>query len=123
MQKGELACKGLSLPVNALEEFVVQNLIEKSRDYEYLTDKQKMLEMAEEKIKQTDTKEMIASLEKRKNELLKKRNVLLDKLEKQIIEDEVFKNDTVKSKKISPLWSRTFSLLESIGSQDLILIG
>jgi site-specific DNA recombinase len=45
LQKGPIACKGLSLTANQLEEFVIDQLIHLSENRTFLSDKKKMLKI------------------------------------------------------------------------------
>ena len=90
MQKGKIACDGLSLPTNALETFIVGQLKEISHNHDFLTDRKKILESIKAKLKDIDSQNDIDQLSKNIVDLKRKLNVLMDKLQDGLIEDEDF---------------------------------
>ncbi|MBF0412876.1 MAG: recombinase family protein [Desulfamplus sp.] len=91
LQKGDVACKGLSIPAIALENFIVDQLKQLSENHEFLSDKQKIIIELKENFKKQDTTKEVQQLEETIVSLKAKLNNLLDKLEDGLIEDEDFK--------------------------------
>ncbi len=86
------ACQGLTIPGDRLEEFVVDTLSELSQDHNFLNDKEKMLRVLTEEA-EPDQSKAAAELDKLKaaeRELTSRRDTLLDSLEMNVIEPEVF---------------------------------
>ena len=91
VQKGKIACDGLNLPTNSLENFIVDKLKELSESHDFLNDKKKMVEFIEARLKDTDSKNDIDQLNQKLSDLRKKLNFLMDKLQDGLIEDEDFR--------------------------------
>ena len=98
VQKGKMACDGLSLPTVALETFIVDELKKLSQSQDFLTDKKKILEIIKSKLKDTNSEDEIIKIERRISDLRKKLNILMDKLEDGLIDDEDFKPRYTKIK-------------------------
>ena len=82
----------MTIPGDRLEEFVVNTLSELSQDHNFLNDKEKMLGVLTEEA-EPDQSKAAAELDKLKaaeRELISRRDTLLDSLEMNIIEPEVF---------------------------------
>lgn len=85
-------CEGLTIPAKPLEEFVVKTLTDLSEDEPFLKDKEKMMRILEEESNpdKSKSKKEIAQLKKAENDLMDRRDALLDALEKQVIDSTVF---------------------------------
>jgi site-specific DNA recombinase len=90
LQKGTAACEGLSLPAIAFEDFIIQSLMKQSDNKEFLSDKEKMIEMIKSGIKTKEKESDIVEMKKAISKNQQKLNRLLDKLEDGIITDEDF---------------------------------
>lgn len=90
LQKGPIACEGLSIPVDRLESFVIDQLKKLSRNKEFLSDKKKMLKVLKSKQSKYDYGFELKQIEKRISELLGRKEALLDKVERNLISDEDF---------------------------------
>jgi len=85
-------CEGLTIPAKQLDPFVVQTLVELSKDQHFLGDRQKMLEAIEREAepghsKAEDELERLKTVER---DLKSRMDVLLDALETKTIERETF---------------------------------
>ena len=63
LQKGSTACKGQSIPAIQIEDFVVETLMNLSKDTQFLADKEKMLALLKEKVGSGGGKAELAKLE------------------------------------------------------------
>lgn len=88
-------CDGLSLPARQLEGFVVQTLIELSKDRSFLSDRRRMLkalsEEAEAEPGHSKTVEELERLRSAERDMSSRTEVLLDSLETGLIERETFR--------------------------------
>ena len=92
--KGASVCEGLSIPTAQLEEFIVGYLADLEKDKKFMADKKKLLKALESELN-IDSKEIDSRLKvlaKKESELERRKAVLLDKLEKEVIDDETFKS-------------------------------
>ena len=91
--KGKSVCSGLSAPGKTLEDFIIEKLMELSKDRKFLNDKKKMLKILEEETKprKSERKEELKKLKAEEKKLEDKKIVLLEKLEDGIIDDLTFK--------------------------------
>ena len=90
LQKGSTACSGQSIPAIQLEEFVVETLMNLSKDKAFLADQEKMLSKLKEKVGTGSSKDEIAKLEVSERELKDRLNRLMDSLESGMIEEADF---------------------------------
>ncbi len=91
--KGKSVCSGLSIPGKTLEDFIIEKLMELSKDRKFLNDKRKMLETLKEEAKprKLEKKEELKKLKSEEKKLEDKKIVLLEKLEDRVIDDLTFK--------------------------------
>lgn len=89
-QKGTIACKGMNLPVNELENFIIKNLFELSDNEVFLKDKQKMISILKSKTKTKTNNLEIKKIEGQIKTLKQRLDTLIGKLERGLIEDEDF---------------------------------
>lgn len=90
LQKGKVACEGLSLPANEVEDFIIQTLMALSKNKDFLSDKEKMIAMIKSNDKESEIKTKIKDIEPNIKNHQKKINTLLIKLEDGVIDDELF---------------------------------
>ena len=90
LQKGEMACTGLSLRANELEEFITDQLINLSANKIFLSDKKKMLEVLSARVDNDEDDSEGKCLDQEYSELNKRLDTLLDKMERRLISDEDF---------------------------------
>ncbi len=90
LQKGEMACTGLSLRANELEEFITDQLINLSANKIFLSDKKKMLEVLSARVDNDEDDSEGKRLDQEYSELTKRLDTLLDKMERRLISDEDF---------------------------------
>jgi site-specific DNA recombinase len=90
LQKGEMACTGLSLRANELEEFITDQLINLSANKIFLSDKKKMLEVLRARVDNDEDDSEGKRLDQEYSELTKRLDTLLDKMERRLISDEDF---------------------------------
>lgn len=92
-RKGAAACRGLNVDGKVIEKIVVDSILELSENVDFLSDKERLLrqmrEAADSENQRTEAERK--QLAKRERELRGRRDVLLDKLETGLIDDEVFK--------------------------------
>ncbi|MFO7554335.1 MAG: zinc ribbon domain-containing protein, partial [Desulfobacterales bacterium] len=99
VQKGETACTGVSLPAQELEDFVIEKLFNLSKNKTFLTDKKKMIELYKLKINENvDFKSETKRIDKQHYELTKRMDILLGKLERELISDDDFQRRYQKLK-------------------------
>ncbi len=97
-QKGKTACRGLSLPVDAIEDFIIQNLKDLSNKTDFLADKEKMINLFKSKLDKTNIEPDITQLDNDLNRLKSSLDRLMDKLESGVIEDDDFHPRYIKIK-------------------------
>jgi site-specific DNA recombinase len=90
-QKGNVACKGQSIPLNQLEEFIISKLFEYSKNNQFLTDKRKMIEIFQNNNKMDSITNTVENYKSKEIKLNQKKERLLDKLEEGVINDADFK--------------------------------
>jgi site-specific DNA recombinase len=90
LQKGEMACNGLSLPAIQLENFIVDNLMKLSADKVFLSDKKKMLDTLKSRLSNDESVDDIKRIDEEIGQLTKRLDTLLDKMERSLISDEDF---------------------------------
>jgi site-specific DNA recombinase len=90
--KGRSVCTGMTVPSRPLEEFVVQTLMDLSKDRNFLNDKEKMLTTLREECEGASTRRgaEIEKLIAEEKQLQSKLDTLLAKLEDGLIDDEDF---------------------------------
>lgn len=91
LQKGPLACAGLSLPTDKLENYIIDQLMHLSENKTFLSDKKKMLQILKSKEKKDSSNIEIINIDKHIRGLSARLDTLLDKMERQLITDEDFK--------------------------------
>ena len=91
LQKGKTACEGQSIPVDPLEGFIVDTLKKMSHNQSFLSDKQKMLEILKGKLNFKGFERQLKQIERDVEGLQCRLDVLLEKLETGIIDDDDFK--------------------------------
>jgi site-specific DNA recombinase len=90
LQKGDIACKGLSLPAADLEDFIIDKLMTLSTDTVFLSDKKKMLDVLRSRINDDENGDDIKRIDKEVGHLKERLDTLLDKMERSLISDEDF---------------------------------
>ncbi len=90
LQKGTMACKGLSLPANQLEDFIIDQLMKLSANKVFLSDKKKMLDVLRSRVNNDENGDDIKRIDKEHDQLTKRLDTLLDKMERSLISDEDF---------------------------------
>jgi len=85
-----MACTGLSLRANELEEFITDQLINLSANKIFLSDKKKMLEVLRARVDNDEDDSEGKRLDQEYSELTKRLDTLLDKMERRLISDEDF---------------------------------
>jgi DNA repair exonuclease SbcCD ATPase subunit len=90
LQKGPMACEGLSIPVDRLEDFVIDQLKQLSKDKQFLSDKKKMLAILQSKRNGDQAKFEMSNIEGRIRDLSSRLETLLSKMERNLISDEDF---------------------------------
>lgn len=92
ISKGKVACSGLALQGKPLEEFVVKTLKDLAKNKQFLSDKEKMLDTLRAKAKtlKKDKTDDIKKIRQEQEQLQSRLDVLLDKLETKVIDDETF---------------------------------
>lgn len=104
LQKGKVACEGLSLPAKELEDFIIQTLIDLSENEIFLSDKKKLIEIIKSNTKESEIKADINAIETNIKKHQEKLNTLLIKLEDGIIDDEDFSTrHTILKKNLNQL--------------------
>jgi site-specific DNA recombinase len=88
IQKGNTACKGVSLPSDEIEKFIIENLKDLSKNKPFLSDKQKMLKLLKTESKENSFEVETDVIDKNIKVLLKRKDTLLDKMELKLIADE-----------------------------------
>ena len=92
LQKGNMACQGLSLPAGELEGFIIKHLKELSKNTIFLSDKKKMLEILESKTDNNGFDVEIQRIDKEYKNLNDRKDTLLEKLERRLISDDDFQS-------------------------------
>jgi site-specific DNA recombinase len=90
-QKGELACIGQSIPAEKLEGFIIDTLMNLSKDQTFLSDKQKMIEILKGNVTDTKAEAEIDRIESEIASLRTRVDTILQKLEQGLIDDDDFK--------------------------------
>ena len=90
LQKGDMACKGLILPANQLEDFIIDQLMKLSANQVFLSDKKKMLDVLKSRVKGDENGADIKRIDEEIGQLTKRLDTLLDKMERSLISDEDF---------------------------------
>lgn len=90
LQKGTTACSGQSIPALQIEDFVVETLMNLSKDTQFLSDKEKMLALLKEKVGSGGGKAELAKLEGHERDLKVRLDRLMDSLETGMIEEADF---------------------------------
>jgi site-specific DNA recombinase len=90
LQKGEIACKGVSLPAVEIEDFIINKLKELSENEDFLSDKKKMLEVLRSRVSNDQNGNDIKRIDDEIGLLTKRLDTLLDKMERSLISDEDF---------------------------------
>ena len=98
LQKGEIACKGLSIPAVELEDFIINKLKELSANKVFLSDKKKMLDIIRSRVSNDENVNDIKRIDDEIGQLTKRLDTLLDKMEKSLISDEDFQPRYIKIK-------------------------
>lgn len=98
LQKGPIACEGMSIPVEPLETFIIEQLQQLSKNKVFLSDKKKMLKILQSKQNEDRSKIEIDNIDKQISVLSNKLETLLSKLESKLIADEDFKPRYIKIK-------------------------
>jgi site-specific DNA recombinase len=120
LQKGEIACKGLSLPAAELEEFIVDKLKGLSENKIFLDDKKKMLDLLKSRVINEQSGNDINRIDDEIGQLAKRLDTLLDKMERNLISDEDFQPRYLKIKSdISILENEKAKLVASGKSKQI----
>jgi len=122
LHKGDVACKGLTIPAKSLETFIVKELKKLSSNKLLLSDKKKMIEIIKAKTKQSEINIDIKRVEKEKKTLEKRLSNLLDKLERGLISDDDFqpRYNRIKAD-LSVLDEEKLRLSDLDGSKRIVL--
>ena len=91
--KGKSVCKGMTVQAKPLDDFVINTLMELSKNVTFLNDKEKMLKTLKEECNNTisEKNEELDILMTEEKNLQSKLDNLLDKLEDNLIDDMDFK--------------------------------
>ena len=122
LQKGAMACKGLSLPANQLEDFIIDQLMKLSANKVFLSDKKKMLDVLRSRVNNDENGDDIKRIDKEHGQLTKRLDTLLDKMERSLISDEDFQPRYKKIKDaINTLENEKVKLIASGKSKQISL--
>jgi site-specific DNA recombinase len=122
LQKGAMACKGLSLPANQLEDFIIDQLMKLSANKVFLSDKKKMLDVLRSRVNNDENGDDIKRIDKEHGQLTKRLDTLLDKMERSLISDEDFQPRYKKIKGvINTLENEKVKLIASGKSKQISL--
>jgi site-specific DNA recombinase len=122
LQKGESACKGVSLPAVELEEFIINKLRHLSADKVFLSDQKKMMDILKSRVINEQNSNDINRIDDEIGQLTKRLDTLLDKLERSLISDEDFQPRYLKIKSdISILENEKAKLVASGKSKQIAL--
>jgi site-specific DNA recombinase len=122
LQKGAMACKGLSLPANQLEDFIIDQLMKLSANKVFLSDKKKMLDVLRSRVNNDENGDDIKRIDKEHDQLTKRLDTLLDKMERSLISDEDFQPRYKKIKDvINTLENEKVKLIASGKSKQISL--
>jgi len=90
-RKGKSVCKGQTIDGKIIEEIVINSIFNISENKEFLAEKEKLIKLLKKSTKPDKSIEREkARITKQENELISRRNTLLEKLEKKILDDEIF---------------------------------
>ena len=117
ISKGKVVCSGLALPGKALEEFVINTLKDLEKNKQFLSDKEKMLDTlrARSKTLKKDKTDDIKKIRQEQGQLQSRLDVLLDKLETKVIDDETFRQrhekikQRIEENKLAEMQAKTIS--------------
>lgn len=111
--KGKSVCKGMTVQAKPLDEFIIKTLMELSKNVTFLNDKEKMLKTLKEECEKTVSgkNEELEELKSEDKNLQSKLDILLDKLEDNLIDDDDFEK---RYKKIKARASDNRALQEKI---------
>lgn len=90
LQKGTAACSGQSIPALQIEDFVVEALMNLSKDRQFLSDKEKMLAILKEKVGTGSGKDELVKLDVHERELKSRLDRLMNSLEYGMIDESDF---------------------------------
>lgn len=94
-------CKGLTIPADRLENFIIKTLTDLSKDRIFLQDKEKMMKALEKETspEKSKAKEELKELTLAEREMLSRRDNLLNALERRLIDDKDFQEryDNIKN--------------------------
>jgi site-specific DNA recombinase len=122
LQKGESACKGLSLQAVELEEFIINNLRQLSANKVFLSDKKKMIDVLKSRVTKEQNGNDINRIDDEIGQLTKRLDTLLDKMERSLISDEDFQPRYLKIKSyINMLENERAKLVASGESKQIAL--
>ena len=122
LQKGDMACKGLSLPANQLEDFIIDQLMKLSANQVFLSDKKKMLDVLKSRMLGDESGADIKRIDEEIGQLIKRLDTLLDKMERSLISDEDFEPRYKKIKDdIDTLENEKAKLITSGKSKQTVL--
>ncbi len=122
--KGSKICKGLVVPGKKLDERVIRELTKISEDREVLKDKKKLMGLVREKIEKPDLsyKKEIGKLERGEKKLERRKEVLLEKFESEIIDDLTFKEEFERIKRLLEKSRRTQAEMKTTaGNKEICL--
>jgi site-specific DNA recombinase len=119
LQKGKTACKGISLPMKGVNDFVIEAIKELSQDQKFLNDKKEMIEKLCNETDFRGYNTRLLEIEKNIKGLKRKLSLLLEKLESEIIDDEDFNERyTTIKKDLQILKEEKVKIKELFGSRD-----
>jgi site-specific DNA recombinase len=122
LQKGDIACKGLSLPAADLEDFIIDKLMTLSTDTVFLSDKKKMLDVLRSRANNDENGDDIKRIDKEVGNLTERLDNLLDKMERSLISDEDFQPRYEKIKNdINSLENEKTKLIASGKSKQIAM--
>jgi site-specific DNA recombinase len=92
VSQGKEACPGMTVPAQPLDDFVVETLMDLSKDRTFLNDKELMLKTLREECENASTgkSERLARLVSVEKDLQARLDTLLEKLEQGLIDDKDF---------------------------------
>lgn len=91
LQKGMVACKGITIPADTLDNFIINQLLKLSENHTFLSDKKKIIETMKANMKGPAIDNELEEYNIKIKDLRGKLSLLLDKLQDGLIQDEDFK--------------------------------
>lgn len=97
MQKGQVGCTGLTLPTKDVDEVVIRELLERSKNDAFLKDKQKFIEIVKSDLPNNDVESDLEGIQKNKKLLKERGSGYIDMAADGLISKEEFRNKKEKN--------------------------